>query len=132
MSTGNRMASQFRVYGEVRNHAIPGRPRISSWRVDIHLIREVRNHPFLTVSELKVKSNVLGSTQTARRHLRSYGIKARRAAPKLSLTDAQIVDCLTFISSQEGFNWRYVVLCDEVTILSSSNGPVLVCRKDGF
>ena len=77
VTMGKRWASRFHVHGEVRNRAIPGRPCISSQREEIHLIRKVRNHPFLTASELKVRSNFLGSTQTARRHLRSHGIRAR-------------------------------------------------------
>ena len=100
MSMGKRWASQFRVHREARNCAIPGRPCISSWREDIHLIREVRNRPFLTASELKVRFNFPGTTQIARRYLRSYGIRAHRAAPKVSLTDAQIVDHLAFASSR--------------------------------
>ena len=129
---GKRWASRFRGHGEVRNLAIPGRPHVSSWRGDIHLIREIRNHPLLTASELKVRSKFPGSTQTVRRHLGSYDLTACRAAPKVSLTDAQIVDCLAFASSQECFNWRNIIFSDEVTVSSSNTGPVLVYHMNGF
>ena len=132
VSTGNTWASWFRVHGEVRNRAIPGKPCISSRRESIHLIREVRNHQFITASELKVRSNFQSSTQTARRRLRSYGIRACQAVPKVSLTNAQIMDHFAFASSQEGFNWRNVIFSDEVTISSSSNSTVLVYCMDGF
>ena len=85
-----------------------------------------------SASELKVRSNFPGSIQTMRTSLRSYGIRTHRAAPKVSLTDAQIVDHFAFASSQKGFNWRNVVFSDEVTVSSSSKGPVLVYRMDGF
>ena len=78
------MGSRFLVHGEVRNRTIPGRLRITSRRENINLIREVRNHPFPTASESKVRFNFPGSAQTARTRLRSYGTRARRTAPKVS------------------------------------------------
>ena len=86
---------------------------------------QTRQISIFTASELKVRSNIPGSTKTARSRLRSCGIRARRAAPKLNLTNTLIVDRLAFAISQESFNSRNVIFFDEVTVSSSRNDQFL-------
>ena len=114
----------------VRRPGSGGR-QVSTLAQDEALVSEVKRRPFATAASAAATTRFPGSTKTARRRIRTAGIRNYVAARKVRLTprhkELRLGFALEHFVHDNDF-WNRVVFSDEKTFQSSPNGRLRVYR----
>lgn len=138
-STISRMVQRFNQTGSYNRRPGQGRKRSTNARDDRFLrLSALRNRTVtgtMLKNELKIASNVLISSRTARRRLKEAGLSNRRPAKKPLLTREHRVARLRFARNHQNWtvdDWKSVLFSDETRVnLKSSDGRERVWRRPG-
>jgi transposase len=106
--------------GGVASRKRSGRPRCTSHRDDLAMLKTIKKQPFLTAADLKAELPcVTASLRTIRRRLcDEFKLRSRRAARKPLLNSAQVKKRLKFCSKYKNWTtaqWSRVMFSDEST-----------------
>jgi hypothetical protein len=122
---------KYRQRGTVERQPGSGRHRISTIEEDEALVNTVRLNPFTTAVNAVAVTNFPGCVRTARKRIRSSGLKNYVAAKKLRLTphhkEASVGWALQHILYDSDF-WNRMIFSDEKVFQSFSNGRLRVYR----
>lgn len=108
-----------------------GRPRATSYNLDLSFVLESLDHPFHTAVDIRDHLAPGISVDTVRNRLREHGMKCRIPARKPFLTQVHLEKRLRFAQAHLYWSvqeWENVVFSDEKIFRASSRGPVHVYR----
>ena len=130
-----RIFARYQSTGSFHHRKSPGRPRVTSHRMDKLIKRAVVVNPQASSSSIADGLPDKISARTVRRRLlKDFGLKSFNAARKPRLSAQNIKDRLRFAKKYKDWTpeqWRKVLFSDETCVQQFNYGKTLVRRPKG-
>lgn len=112
----SRILSRYRETGSVETTHKGGRPRKSSKREDLLIIRMIKKNPFISLTEIVNDLKLKFSDRTVRRRAVEAGLFSRRPTKKPLVSKKNRLACLKFAKEHINWTvqkWKTVLFSDE-------------------
>lgn len=126
--TVRRWLTRFDSEGHVENRPRVCRPRVMTHERTAQMVATYEQEPFTPTRKFAMEYEC--SLETIRRHLKKAGIKHRKPARKIILSDAHKTARVRFARDYRDFDFSHAIFCDEKTFKSSQIGRRHLWRVD--
>ena len=125
------IVERYRATGDPRPRRGVPRPRTKALTpVEVQtLVNYVTENPFASLPTIRRETGLNGSDSTFARRLRENGIRARRPARKVRLTQHNKAERLAFAERNRDRDWFPVMFSDETSVTSAQDELITFVRR---